>query len=134
MPDALPYGRLPAHLSLIPVSSSRGVMKPYAGQFAGRQLLPDDAQGNAVVTFDGVQAGSEIRVFDIDGIEVTGVESCDADHVLTMPAFAPGSNYNDVMVRIISLTYVILEFPLTISVGAFAVPVQQRLDRVYSNP
>jgi len=38
---------------------------------------------STTVTFTGVYAGSEIRVYNAAGTELAGVESCDANHALT---------------------------------------------------
>lgn len=97
-------------------------------------LEPTDALGAAVVTFAGVQAGSEIRVYLPDSTEVAGTESCVADQVLSWSVFAPGSPNNTVRIVILSNTYRLKEFTYTSSVGAQNLPIQQERDQWYSNP
>ena len=99
-----------------------------------RQSLPTDPIGNAVVTFQGVNANSEIRIFLPDGTEAAGVESCNANHQLTWDVYAPGSENNTVTIRIVHPDYKIKEFTYTASIGAQSIPVQQELDKWYSNP
>ena len=71
------------------------------GAVIGRLRLPTDPIGTTTVTFDGVMAGSEIHVYLPDGTELTGVESCDANHALTWPVYVPGSANNTVSITII---------------------------------
>lgn len=96
--------------------------------------LPTDPVGTTDVTFDGVNAGSEIRVYLPDGTEAAGIESCAADQVLSWSVYAPGSPNNTVTVRIVHPTYKIKEFDYTASTGAVSLPVQQEIDKWYSNP
>lgn len=98
-----------------------------------RQLLATDPVGTATVTFAGVNAGSEIRVYLPDGTETAGVETCDANHVLTWSVYASGSANNTVTIRIVNTAYKIKEFSYTGSEGAQTLPVQQELDKWYSN-
>lgn len=101
---------------------------------AAIQRLPAESIGTTNVTFDGVNAGSEIRVYLPDATEVAGVESCDADHVLTWGVYATGSANNTVRVVIVHPSYRIKEFTYTASAGAASIPVQQEPDKWYSNP
>lgn len=100
----------------------------------GRQRLPADPIGQTTVTFDGVNAGSEIRVYLPDGSEAAGVESCDDNHVLTWSVFASGSANNVVRIVIVHPDYKIKEFSYTSRIGAQSIPVQQEPDKWYSNP
>jgi len=95
------------------------------------QRLPTDPLGYVTATFDGVHAGSEIRIFSLAGVERAGVESCDADHVLTWGVYG---SPDTVIVRIVHVAYKIKEFTLRVSKGSATIPVQQELDPWYSNP
>ena len=96
--------------------------------------LPTDPIGSANVTFSGVQAGTEIRVYLPDGTEAAGVEDCTVDPVLAWPVYAAGSPNNHVTIRIVHPAYKIKEFAYTSSVGVVSIPVQQEPDRWYKNP
>lgn len=99
-----------------------------------RQALPTDPIGTTSVTFDGVPAGSEIRVYLPDMTEAAGVESCNANHVLTWQIYAAGSPNNTVRIVIIDMAHRIKEFIYTSKPGAQSIPVQAENDRWYSNP
>jgi len=99
-----------------------------------RQLLSTDPVGTATVTFAGVNAGSEIRVYLPDGTETAGVETCDANHVLTWNVYQAGNANNVVTIRIVNTAYKIKEFNYTSAAGAQTLPVQQEADKWYSNP
>ena len=96
--------------------------------------LPDDPIGSATVTFSGVNAGSEIRVYLSDMTEVAGVESGAADQSLSWDVYAPGSPNNTVRIVIIHPSYKIKEFTYTATAGSQNIPVQQEPDKWYSNP
>lgn len=98
------------------------------------QRLAADPIGSAVVTFSGVVAGSEIRVYDPSLNELAGIESCAADQVLTWSAYSPGSPGNDVQIKIINTAYKIKDFPFTSTVGNVTIPVQMEVDPWFSNP
>ena len=104
------------------------------GLVVGVSALATDTVGTTAVTFDGVNAGSEIRIYLPDGTEVAGVETCDANHVLTWSVYASGSPSNVVRVVIVHPDYKIKEFSYTSRVGAQSNPVQQEPDKWYSNP
>ena len=99
-----------------------------------RQTLPTDPIGTTSTTFAGVNADCEIRVFLPNGTEVAGVESCVANQVLTWSVYAPGSANNNVTIRIVGNAYKIKEFPYVSQLGNVTLPVQQELDKWYSNP
>lgn len=84
----------------------------------------------ATVTFSGVNAGSEIRVYNSTGTELNGIESCDANQVLSwaVPAVVT------VTVRVVHPDYKIKEFDFTTTAGASNLPIQQEVDKWYSNP
>lgn len=96
--------------------------------------LPDDPVGSATVTFAGVNAGSEIRVYLSDMTEVAGVESGAADQSLSWDVYAPGSPNNTVRIVIIHPSYKIKEFTYTATAGSQNIPAQQEPDKWYSNP
>jgi hypothetical protein len=86
---------------------------------------------NAVtIVFVGVNAGSEIRVYNLSGTELAGVESCDADHALS---FTSGVGESATF-RIVHPQYKIKEFNAVVPTTSGSLPVQQELDRWYSNP
>lgn len=104
------------------------------GAVIGRLRLPTDPVGTTTVTFDGVNAGSEIRIYLPDGTEVAGVETCEANHILTWSVYAPGSPNNTVRIVIVHLDYKIKEFIYVSRIGAQSIPVQQEPDKWRSNP
>lgn len=93
-----------------------------------------DPIGTTTATFSGIQAGTEIRVYLPNGTEVAGVESCDANHTLSWPAYAPGSANNTVRISLLSLIYKNEDFDYTASVGPQSIPIQPKPDKWYSNP
>ena len=99
----------------------------------GRRRLPTDPIGVTNVTFYGVIAGSEIRVF-VGTTEVAGIESCSDDHVLSWSVYATGNPNNNVRILIMSEIYSIIELYLTSSVGSQSIPIQQEVDPWFSNP
>lgn len=115
-------------------SSSRGPMVPSAGLIISRGRLSTDSIGTATITFTGVQANSEIRLYLSDGTEQAGIEDCTADQVLACAAYLAGSANNTVRVVVIHPLYKIKEFTYTVSVGAQTLPIQQEPDKWYSNP
>lgn len=118
--------------NLLNVVSSGGLRYRWAG---GINPAPADfAVNTATVTFDGVVAGSEIRIYRFDGVALAGVETCDADHLLTWETYAIGSAYNDVRVVIANTAYRLLEFQYTAVSGTTSIPIQMEADRWYSNP
>ncbi len=84
---------------------------------------------STTVTFTGVNADSEIRVYNASGAEIAGVESCDANHALTWNVDATA-----LTVRIVHTAYKIKEFQYTNAAGTQSLPVQQEADKWYSNP
>lgn len=96
--------------------------------------LPTDPVGSTSVTFDGVIAGSEIRVYLPDGTDIAGIEACVANQVLTWPVYSSGSPNNIVRVAIVNLDYRLKDFSYTSRVGAQSIPVQMEADKWFSNP
>lgn len=87
------------------------------------------APASTTVTFTGVNAGSEIRVYNAAGSEIAGVESCDANHALTWNVDATA-----LTIRIVHTAYKIKEFQYTNVEGSVSLPIQQEADKWYSNP
>lgn len=96
--------------------------------------MPNDPVGMATVTFDGVLAGCEIRIYDPDLNEVAGIESCADNQLLVWPVYASGSPRNNLRVKIINVAYRIKDFPYQARVGEQSIPVQMEPDSWYSNP
>lgn len=115
-------------------SLSRGKSISLSWCALGVSSWPTDPIGTTTVTFDGVNAGSEIRVYLPDGTEVAGVETCDNNHVLNWSVYASGSANNTVRIVIVHPDYKIKEFSYTSRIGAQSIPVQQEPDKWYSNP
>jgi len=109
-------------------------VRPIAILSLGRMRLPTESTGTATVTFKGVQAGSEIRVYLPDQTEAAGIESCAADQALSWPAYAPGNPNNVVRIVILHLALKIKEFTYEAFVGVQTLPVQQEPDKWHSNP
>lgn len=84
---------------------------------------------STTVTFVGVHAGSEIRVFNSSGIELAGVESSTDDPSLTwtLPV-------GDVSIVIVANAYELIDFTYTSVAEAVTLPIQQSPDRWYLNP
>lgn len=125
---------VPALCGTVATPSTRG---PFAVSGVGalsRQTLATDPSGTTAVTFSGINAGTEIRVYLPDGTEVAGIELCAADQVLTWQVYAAGSPNNTVTVRLVHPAYKIKEFSFASSLGAVSLPVQQERDKWYSNP
>lgn len=117
------------------LGAGRGKNAPFAfAVSSGVFAFPTDPIGTATVTFDGVVAGSEIRVYDPDLNELAGVETCSTNHALTWPVYAAGSPNNNVQIKIINTAYKIKDFPYTSKVGAQAIPVQMEPDKWFNNP
>lgn len=98
------------------------------------ERLDSDSIGYANTTFSGVVAGSEIRVFYPGGIEAAGIESCGSNQVLSWPVYVVGNSQNNVVIRIINNNYKLKEFIYTAKLGDQSLPIQQELDKWYSNP
>lgn len=107
-------------------------MVPGAG--VGTLRLPTDPIGTTTVTFSGINANSEIRVYLPDGTAVAGIEDCASDQVLSWSVYSSGNPNNTVTIRIVSTAYKLKEFTYVSSVGATSLPVQQEPDKWYSNP
>lgn len=110
------------------------------GAVFGKLRLPSDPIGTTTVTFDGVVAGSEIRVYLPDGpsgsagTEVAGLDSCAAQQQLTWPVYAAGSSNNTVWVHIIKRGLRWMKFPFASKIGAQTLPIFQSTDLGYNNP
>lgn len=100
----------------------------------GKQRLPTDPIGTTTVTFDGVPADSEIRIYDPNRNELAGIETCAANQVLSWAVYATGSPNNKVRIVIIDMVHRIKEFNYTSQVGNQSIPVQTEPDKWYANP
>lgn len=85
---------------------------------------------STTVTFSGVAAGSEIRVYDASANELAGIENCASDQSLTWAIPSPAT----VRIVIVHPSYKIKEFTYTAQAGNQSIPVQQEADKWYSNP
>lgn len=131
--SSLPLLARSAPLSVVLTTAVPGVW-PSPNATVGRARLPTEPIGTTTVTFSGVVAGSEIRVYLSDATEVAGIESCSADQVLAWDAYAVGSANNNVTIRIVNNSYKVREIAYTTRAGAQSIPIQQDADRVYLNP
>lgn len=110
------------------------------GAVLGKLRLPTDPIGTTTVTFDGVVAGSEIRVYLPDGVggsagtEVAGLDYCVAQQQLTWPVYAGGSPNNTVWIHIIKRGLRWMKFPYASKSGAQSIPIFQNTDLGYNNP
>lgn len=111
-----------------------GKSRPVSLAACSVAALPTDPVGTTIVTFSGVNAGSEIRIYLPDTTEAAGIETCAADQMLSWPVYSAGSPNNTVRVVIIHLDYKIKEFNYTSVVGTQSLPVQQERDKWHSNP
>lgn len=106
----------------------------------GSCRLPSDSIGSATVTFSGVNAGSEIRVYLPDGpdgsagTEVAGLDSCVANQQLTWDVYSAGSPNNNVWIHILKRGLRWMKFSYTSKVGAQSIPIFQNADLGYNNP
>ena len=115
-------------------SLSRGKSVSLGWCSLGVSSWATDPIGSTTVTFDGVHAGSEIRVYLYDMTELAGVESSTDNPSLAWSVYANGSANNIVRIVIVHPNYRIKEFNYTSRVGAQSIPVQQEPDKWYSNP
>ena len=102
--------------------------------------LPTEPVGTTSVTFDGVIAGSEIRVYLPDGpdgaagTEVAGLDACVANQQLSWAVYAPGSQNNNVWIHIIKRGLRWQKFSYASQAGAQSIPIFQNTDLGYNNP
>lgn len=116
------------------IPTIRGRFEVNHGESYARQLLPTDPTGTTTVTFTGVNANSEIRVYLPDGTEVAGIENCAADQVLSWSVYSAGSPNNVVAIRVVNWLYDIKEFTFTSTLGSVVLPIQQKRDKWSLNP
>lgn len=121
--------------------AARGKNAPFfCSVSSGVFSFPTDPIGTTTVTFDGVVAGSEIRVYLPDGVggsagtEVAGLDSCVAQQQLTWPVYAAGSPNNTVWIHIIKRGLRWMKFPYASKPGAQSIPIFQNTDLGYNNP
>lgn len=120
---------------------SRGNVIPSAlGLSVGVSLLPTDPVGTTTVTFQGVVAGSEIRVYLPDGLngaagtEVAGLDSCVANQQLTWDVYSTGSPNNAVWIHLLKRGLRWQKFTYNSQVGNQTLPIFQITDLGYNNP
>lgn len=126
--------RFGVHIAKYPVDTELGKFNANAGVVFFRHFVASDPAGVTTVTFVGVNAGSEIRIYFPDGSEAAGIETCVADQVLTWPVYAGGSPNNTVRVVVIHTAYKIKEFNYGVTLGNQSLPIQQEPDKWFSNP
>ena len=115
-------------------SLARARVIPFGRNSLGVCAWPTDPIGTTTVLFDGVNAGSEIRVQLPDGSEAAGVETSTDNPSLSWSVYAAGSANNTVRIVIIHPDYKIKEFSYTSTLGNQSIPGQQEPDKWYSNP
>ena len=120
-------------LLFLPGARGRNISTP-GGLSLGTFRFDSDPIGTRAVTFDGVHAGSEIRVYLPDGSEAAGIESCADNQMLTWNAYASGNSNNTVTIRIVNMAYRTKEFDVTLSGATVLLPIQQEPDPWFSNP
>lgn len=98
------------------------------------ERLPTEPIGSTQVTFSGVNAGSEIRVYLPDGTEAAGIEECNANHVLTWHVYGPESPSNTVSITLLKRGFRWQKFLYTSSIGNVNLPIFQITDLGYRNP
>lgn len=121
--------------------SARGKSTPSIGGFGMSVFsFPTDPIGTTTVTFSGVNAGSEIRVYLPDGpdgsagTEVAGLDSCVANQQLTWDVYSAGSPNNNVWIHILKRGLRWMKFSYTSKVGVQSIPIFQNADLGYNNP
>lgn len=134
MSSAFSAGPLPWQVCIKQIPTTRGRQYADESAFLSAAAFSTDPIGTTTVTFAGVNAGSEIRVYLPDGTEVAGIESCAANQVLTWPVYSGGSVNNTVRVVVVNVLYKIKEFSYTVSLGNQSLPIQQEPDKWFSNP
>ena len=110
-----------------------GKSRPMGVSVSAVAALPTDPIGTTTVTFSGVNAGTEIRVYLPDGTEVTGIEDCVANQSLPFSVYAPGVN-STMYITLLKRGYRWQRFNYTPVVGAQTLPIFQIVDLGYSNP
>ena len=124
----------------VQVPSGALIKRGSGGGFSGLIRLPTDPIGTATVTFSGVVAGSEIRVYLPDGpngaagTEVAGLDSCVENQQLSWAVYAPGSPNNNVWIHLLKRGLRWQKFSYTSKVGAQLIPIFQNTDLGYNNP
>ena len=128
--SSIPNGRL----TFSGMSRGRIIPLGISGASFGISRWSSDATGTTSVTFSGVKAGSEIRVYLSDRTEVAGIESCVDNQVLSWGTYASGNPNNNVRVVIISLDNKILDFNYVSVQGSQSIPIFQEEDPWFKDP
>ena len=111
-----------------------GRSRPVGECVSSVAALPTDPIGTTTVTFDGLPANVEIRIYDPSLNELAGIELSAANQALSWPVYAAGSPSNNVQIKLVSTAYKIKDFGYTSKVGAQSIPVQMEPDQWFSNP
>ena len=133
MSNAMFFDSVVSFAGTLEYPSSRGIFAVNGLIALERQSVATDPIGSTSVTFQGVAAGSEIRVYSPVG-EIAGTETCVANQSLTWPVYSNGSPNNIVQIKIINFAYRIMDFPYTSVTGNQTIPVQMEADRWAYNP
>lgn len=102
----------------------------YGASSYAPERFANDVIGTTTVTFTGVHANSEIRVYRA-GVEVAGIENCSQNHTLSWGIYTTN---NDVTIVIVHQNYKIISILYSASIGNAAIPIQQQPDKWYNNP
>lgn len=130
LPDAILVG--PVSISTPPTSQS--IPSTYA--IIANERGPNDALAFPVISFSGLQLGSEVRVIRNFGtpaaIELGGFESYTGVETIQLPFF--GSGLSTVTFQIVNLNSLFISFDLDLPRNDAVVPIVQSPDRIFSNP
>lgn len=97
---------------------------------------PDDALAFPVISFSGLQNGTEVRVIRFFGtsnaVEQAGFESYTGTETLTIPFFGDGNS--TYQFQFLSIDYVNLSFSFPVPRNNVTIPIVQQVERNYNNP
>lgn len=100
------------------------------------QRSVDDALAFPVISFSGLELGSEVRILRNFGsvavTELGGFESYTGTESITVPFF--GSGLSTYQFQIVRLQSELVSFALDVPRNDVTVPIVQSIDRVYDNP
>ena len=113
-----------------------GVKRSYSigtGAYS-QQKGETDAIGSTIVTFQGVPAGTEVRVYSQARVELAGVDSSTENPALSWPVYPNGSPNNTVYITILKRGYRWQKFNHSSTMGAATIPIFMSTDLGYNNP
>lgn len=97
---------------------------------------PNDALAFPVISFSGLQNGTEVRVIRFFGtssaVEQAGFESYTGTETLTIPFFGDGNS--TYQFQLLSIDYVNLSFSFPVPRNDVTLPIVQQIERNYNNP